>query len=964
MLNIQEKKQETLGLLDAIINLLEELHSVSFNISGTLPSNYSAGVTDNDAFGYLFDVLKSLNGGTQEVLDFIVNILEKLMPVMEISVKAMLLANIKSEINCGSDPIIPNKFREFYYNSDYALYRNKHWKSVGDDTTSEIGFNWTDTKVMQIINAEKGEGIKLNIGAIDYLDKLKYNPTADGGDLLYFGILPEQSPFSLCRAIDMDAFIWFCMHKAKFYNAFQTGGIDSSATVNNLIEHFSSAERDDVSVFKIVDEEPVQPIEDYDITGTDDDKEKYLFSLYDFFYVKPITDGVSLKNVACGTAVKYRGNNTIAICTKVKVSNRDGNTVTSMAQFMPCTDSYQGAMWYIDSWCYHGKGLLVTATSNKRVRNHNKLYEGEDTDKSDDDIEDENDNELRAYAHPRDYEKEFPIFKLEYEAMTSGKSAIPSKKGYDTKSYGSATSRNTADLVFKILPKPLIIYPQMSTNRFQQFFIANKVTFDSYGNKSRKGHFSCYIDPSFVSTYNRVAETTISKEPQAVTSITDSVKAVTYPVKETYPNGPQADTDYIITPQNPATTPSVTNTTVTANCEPCFFNFDTGEMQEFVGQKTPDGFSSCWRYRVLNGKQFNDIAYRTDVNNGMSANNYIGWLVVNTTGKYQLYMLNDEETGKPHLPQECLYPCYAPSTIYQFNYQYVMGMQLFNAKQILCSALDFTLGLNLSLELGLTEKQGLDRQRIIEIIKNMCEVDSSSVSDCFYSFSNTKFDSMLNESDRKRHNGYQFKGGDNQVHKVDRTALKSVLNSYDADATLNERTNTLKRAITEASVSIEVTPDTPDEVNFATGINSEFLETLIRNLTISMVSSLLTPKVIMLFTVNKRLMGDYSEYESIEDFLRANQAIVISLVKHIRDLILEELLAFVMDKLKVIISLWSTALLREYYEKIARILRLMKEDCLNSIPSWTKQRVLDTEIPIVNYADIDNNQAPVTEHCE
>ena len=358
------------------------------------------------------------------------------------------------------------------------------------------------------------------------------------------------------------------------------------------------------------------------------------------------------------------------------------------------------------------------------------------------------------------------------------------------------------------------------------------------------------------------------------------------------------------------------------------------------------------RYRIIDYKTFKDyangIASEADV-----ASNYIGWLYFTKDGSYFLKM-NDG-----HRIQECLYECYTGLTIYQFNYDYVMGMQLFDAKNILSTAFDLTFNLGASYSLNLTTKQYMDRQKIISIIKSMCDADSSVASDCFYSFSNTKYESMLNDAETKRKNGYKFNGSDYGNVNVDFSGVKDILDEYDDNATLNERVDVLSRALTQANVSVtEIGTDQADEVNPTASL--EFVENLINNLVAALVYSIITPKIVMLLSVNKALMGDHSDYSSVEAFLKAIQNIILGLVQKIYEMVLEEVLAFVMEKLKVIIDLWSSILLQEYTAKYRRLIELMKLDCTGD---WMHRRTLNVQIGDVNYADIDNTNTPVDDSC-
>ncbi len=89
---------------------------------------------------------------------------------------------------------------------------------------------------------------------------------------------------------------------------------------------------------------------------------------------------------------------------------------------------------------------------------------------------------------------------------------------------------------------------------------------------------------------------------------------------------------------------------------------------------------------------------------------------------------------------------------------------------------------------------------------------------------------------------------------VDFSGVKDILDEYDDNATLNERVDVLSRAPTQANVSVtEIGTDQADEVNPTASL--EFVENLINNLVAALVYSIITPKIVMLLSVNKALMG-------------------------------------------------------------------------------------------------------------
>jgi hypothetical protein len=136
---------------------------------------------------FLFQILKSLGVKSEKLEEFFINLLVWVMPALEISMKAVLLSNLKKMVSCSIDPRIPDKFRKVH-------------SSPGN------------------YNTVNRNGIDISIESIDMFDKLSVNPLSDEGRNRYFGLENIYDVYKFARADDFDAFLWFVIHKGKFPN--------------------------------------------------------------------------------------------------------------------------------------------------------------------------------------------------------------------------------------------------------------------------------------------------------------------------------------------------------------------------------------------------------------------------------------------------------------------------------------------------------------------------------------------------------------------------------------------------------------------------------------------------------------------------------------------------------------------------------------------------------------------------
>lgn len=299
-----------------------------------------------------------------------------------------------------------------------------------------------------------------------------------------------------------------------------------------------------------------------------------------------------------------------------------------------------------------------------------------------------------------------------------------------------------------------------------------------------------------------------------------------------------------------------------------------------------------------------------------------------------------------------MYECYKGLTIYEFNYDLIMGMKLFDARSIVSALFDTLQNASLGLSVGLEERHQESTDTIKEIIKNIINTDDSTVNDCYHTFNNDRYNMLLSNTANKR------------LNRSDKFYdAKQILSASLSGDTVNEE-EVLHRAITQAKVTVTEGSDGSDEY----GIANNFIFSLLNNLITAIVQSLLSPKLLMVIVVNQSMMGGGKwEKFNFSNLFKALQDIIVGIVKEVKDLIIDKLWKLVATRLDPLITITSDEIVKEQLDSYADVLREIMKYAPYIFHFIGGQRQ-DTKIDDVDYADIDipseNNQdTPNTNNC-
>ena len=271
-----------------------------------------------------------------------------------------------------------------------------------------------------------------------------------------------------------------------------------------------------------------------------------------------------------------------------------------------------------------------------------------------------------------------------------------------------------------------------------------------------------------------------------------------------------------------------------------------------------------------------------------------------------------------------LYECYPGLTLYEFNYDFVMSMRLFDAETIVRSLMDSVLnclgGANVGLSnLKVNKTETAYQMRFAKLVDNVINSSYNKATDCVFSFSNTDWEEMERESEIKRSQGYVFNDSQIKLTTPNYEDVFNTLGEFSNNSTREENYEVINRTLHQltAQVTEEVLPE--DKYN----IECDIILNMIYQLVNVTISAILSPKILLLIEVNKRLMGEHEilgEDLSLDALLDAVMGMLISIIKEIFEIITKEILDWALKLLQAALGSILELIANEQVMFYARII--------------------------------------------
>lgn len=932
---IKKAKREvinTYGTIDATMSIL-----------GKLPNGIDT-VVETNPFGFVVDLCKRI-GVYDELLQFLINFITVSLPTIELGVKGVLLANLKNMASgCDIDPMIPNQFRlsndfndhvkkgfSFHIPSlDYAnILSYNPFSPAGEHFYCGLNPQYrlvTYGEGNGKVSTEPNNGISITrkIPTFDgYLEAKNYLDKNNLGEKYYISRFNNgRAVYELVRAADFNAFLWFVINKGRTHNP---NIVDIETDIDSDCRNYLTQEvgleqiiEENASLLSEVKVKPTLKYDDYIENG-----------------VVLVTKRKGVKYVYAGDTFalryKYRTNGNLmkesvsplAICMKNEyaIDSKTLSNEIASSTIVPYSLNNYSVNWYGNRKHYFD---FLKPKKDRSVRNY-----GED----------------------------IGIVNVSYEG-----------------NYENKNNRllNNESLHINILPKPLVHIPNVVNNENVTSF--KRILLNGNGEIDSNGKYSC-----------RALKL---NEPLKVERINLSYHKLDNVTKVIFECVNRGNWTWL----NPSLESLMKNPDVCVN----FFGCDS------IGEFLINTNSALWWRKALysynNIKKFLQADHNFNTIDELVNNESLDYLVhyLSDEGRYQIelnltkdyeqvrYDLFDYkfENVLGHLyicdingsvtftdtndniihscPLGAMYECYPGLTVYEFNYDFLMSQTLFDAKVVTTNLIDnlinYTLAGNATLsDIKVTEGS----LRVSEIIKNIINADTYTSTDCFFTFDNDTIRAMERKVEIIKARGEEIHGDTNHT-EYNFDEVENILMEYDENATLEVRQDVIQRAFIQASATINEAVD--GEIS---GLDPkiDIISNMIEDLTNTIVCSLITPKIIILFEINKQMYGDDSEYDSAESFLKAIVGTIVDIVKQIKGMVMEQLTDFLISLLQPLFSQLNSLLLKEYYDYYRSLMKDLINECSFSL-SFGGQNDSATSLDKVDYADIDEiNKEPIIKEC-
>lgn len=296
-------------------------------------------------------------------------------------------------------------------------------------------------------------------------------------------------------------------------------------------------------------------------------------------------------------------------------------------------------------------------------------------------------------------------------------------------------------------------------------------------------------------------------------------------------------------------------------------------------------------------------------------------------------------------------------TIFEFNKDYLENIRIFVPRIILSNLIETLIHGKISIldTLLKSEQDNVIDKKIDMIINGVLEETDTTVSDCFFSFSNEDYIEMIQQTELEKYSATYTGGDGSPATKYSKDALLDALDSINSTATMNETIT----EITKTVYDIASIPSEDSSVKASDGsvamANSNWLNRIVSAIMKPIVKSLLTPQVMLLFVINLEAVGmlniDGNFDKIFELIFKKILSLFVGLARYIRDKIIEFLLKLFKERMQPMLVQWSAILVSENINDWIRLLL----EAIQCIPRFNIKTNL-TEIDNVQYADIVKTQ--------
>lgn len=345
--------------------------------------------------------------------------------------------------------------------------------------------------------------------------------------------------------------------------------------------------------------------------------------------------------------------------------------------------------------------------------------------------------------------------------------------------------------------------------------------------------------------------------------------------------------------------------------------------------------------------------YQITDSNGAVFSDYKLVVREQTTGfKYEISGNSNDVSKK-----SCLYECYDCDTMFKFNHDFIMGMRLFDVKEILWGTISNLIGAT-----QITFTFGDSEEKIKAILSNIFTKTMNVNTDCYMTFSNDQYNMLLEDAARKRH---LQNGNDNAVGNYVEELLEAI-SDYD-NMTAEQQHDVIEYSFSCIENNI-VNSENEGSVKDDIKTSSDFFSKLLESLYQSFVMSLLTPKLMTIVNINRKIVGEYTMDIDWEKAIVSMASVVLSICKQIIEYLFKLATDFIIKKVEEMSLHYLAIVVREQAEMYYSTLTMLINRCggnISGLLGLIPNRKITSTLDSVSGADIniENNESAPKDEC-
>lgn len=289
---------------------------------------------------------------------------------------------------------------------------------------------------------------------------------------------------------------------------------------------------------------------------------------------------------------------------------------------------------------------------------------------------------------------------------------------------------------------------------------------------------------------------------------------------------------------------------------------------------------------------FNRFLYDTVQNDG-TPNTWAGILDVTFNSLGSGSIPNNTFTIKAN-------PSYDNKTLTDLNNDFIDSLTLFNSEGIINRIIDTIFG-SISVSIKKTTKQLETEAKINTVVDSMVNSDAGDViDDSYFTFTNEQVYLQELSSDLRKKGVVKLECCNKVAASVPVSFLTDFNNEMTGATTTAQKQEIISSNLNKMADQNTVNSDNPSD---HISIKLNFVQQLINTLIKAIIGVLLSPKVIMIFIINYKIIyGPSATYSDPIDFIKKNKNLMHNIMKKVSGLIIKMLMAIALKKIAELVA--------------------------------------------------------------